>query len=251
MSVEVPPKILLLQARLPDDPMAAHEHQCFVDKAGLPAENIVCYDLCQGPPSAGELAKFDAMTVGGAGDFYVSRGDLPHFEAFLDFLRETVEQSFPTFASCFGYQCMMQALGGEIIYDPDNVEVGTYDITLTDDGAADELLGQLPRHFRAQLGHKDRAVSTPDGVLNLAGSELSPFQALRVTGRPVWAAQFHPELDRQTNLDRYKYYLEGYAVSLDEAELQKQFDAFDHSPETDTLMPRFLSLVFDWPPAGG
>jgi hypothetical protein len=32
------PKILLLQARRADDPMAGHEHDCFFDRSGLPAE---------------------------------------------------------------------------------------------------------------------------------------------------------------------------------------------------------------------
>ena len=227
--------------------MAKHEHQCFVAKSGLPADHVVCHDLCQGPPSKQKLARFDSLTVGGAGDFYVSKGDLPHFDAFLDFLRDIVASDFPTFASCFGYQSLVYALGGKIVYDPDNVEVGTYEVTLTDDGAEDELFSVLPRTFQAQMGHKDRATQKPAGIVNLAGSDRSPYQALRVTGRPVWASQFHPELDRETNLHRFRHYLEGYATAMAPDQLEAQFARFHDSPQTPQLIPRFLRLVFDWP----
>jgi hypothetical protein len=63
----------------------------------------------------------------------------------------------------------------------------------------------------------------------------------------VWASQFHPEVDGETYLHRFKYYVEGYAATMDSEELDAQFETFQPSPETPLLMPRFLSLVFDWP----
>ena len=53
----MPPTLLLLQARLPDDPMAAHEHQCFASQAGLPPDHVVCHDLLQGPPDLARLCR--------------------------------------------------------------------------------------------------------------------------------------------------------------------------------------------------
>ena len=35
------PRILLLQARDADDPMALHEHRCFAEQTGLPADSLV------------------------------------------------------------------------------------------------------------------------------------------------------------------------------------------------------------------
>ncbi len=239
----MPQTLLLLQARRADDPMAAHERQCFAAQAGLPVESVTCHDLCRAPPDLALLREYDALTVGGSGDYYVSRGDLPHFEEFLAFLREVVEMGHPTFASCFGYQCLAYALGGELIHDTENTEVGTYELALTEQGAGDPLFEMLPRTFNAQLGHKDRVLSLPEGVVNLASSELSPHQALRVEGKPIWATQFHPELDRETNLDRYFHYMQSYAEYMDEEEKVAAEQRFAESPEVSHLLPRFFELI--------
>jgi GMP synthase (glutamine-hydrolysing) len=245
MAKNAEPKILLLQARHGDDPMAVHEHECFVRQTGLHSDHVVGHDLCLGPPRKATLGGYDALMVGGAGEFSVAGGTLPHFEQTLDFLREVVEIGFPMFASRFGYQCFVVALGGEVTHDPGSAEVGTFEVEVTADGASDSLFSKLPRTFDAQLGHQDRTVKQPDGIPNLASSERCALQALRVPGRPIWATQFHPELDHEANRHRYLYYLDVYAgIAGDE---KKQEENFRESPETDLLLPHFLKLVLDWP----
>jgi GMP synthase (glutamine-hydrolysing) len=238
------PKILLLQARRNDDPMAAHELACFIARCGLPATHVVPHDLCAGPPTLARVREHDALMVGGSGDYYVSRGNLPHFDAFLDLLRTVVETGHPTFASCFGYQSLVEALGGEIIFDAANTEVGTYQLTLTPEGRADDLFGGLPDRFNAQLGRKDRAVALPEGVPNLAASQASPHQALRIPQKPIWASQFHPELDRTSNHERYRHYLDSYATHLSAEERATALERFKDSPEASGLLRRFVELVF-------
>ena len=77
-----------------------------------------------------------------------------------------------------------------------------------------------------------------------SGSEASPFQALRVPNKPIWASQFHPELDRRANEDRYRHYLEGYASHMSAEELEASLQRFDDSPEASGLLRRFVELVF-------
>lgn len=236
-------RILLLQARLSDDPMAEQEHRCFVSRTGLPREAIACHDLCAGPPTIAELERHDALMVGGSGEFYISKENLPEFDAFMEFLREVVERGRPAFFSCFGYQSLVRALGGSLIHDPPSAEVGTYELTLTEPGKADPLFGYLPERFMAQMGHKDRASRVPDGTLNLASSERSPYQALCIPGKPIWATQFHPELDRSTNLERFNRYQDKYGpLSGEECDAVRA--RFGDSPEASTLLSRFLELVF-------
>ena len=223
--------------------MAAHEHACFAERTGLPSSHVVVHDLCEGPPSLALVRAHDAMMVGGSGDFYVSRRDLPRFEAFLGLLRKVVAIGHPTFASCFGYQSLVVALGGEIVFDGDNTEVGTFELSLTASGREDELFGGLPDRFDAQLGHKDRAVRHPDDVPNLASSAASPYQALRIPGQPIWASQFHPELDREANADRFRHYLAGYAHHLSAAEQNEVLSGFRDSAEASGLLRRFVDLV--------
>ncbi len=237
-------KILLLQARRENDPSRIEERRSFAQKAGVDVNQIVPHDLLEGPPTLAEVRRHDALMIGDSGDFYVSKRNLHGFDSLLELLAEVAELGHPTFASCFGFQCMVAALGGEVIHDPRNTEVGTYRLTLTEKGRKDELFGALPLTFAAQLGRKDRAAKLPQGVENLAASPKAPFQALRIPGKPVWASQFHPELDRRTNRERFLIYLDGYSAHMSEEERAKALEQFEESPETSRLLSKFLQLVF-------
>jgi GMP synthase (glutamine-hydrolysing) len=237
-------RILLLQARNPGDPAKDEEVRSFAERTAVAAEQIVGWDLLQGPPTLAQVRRHDALMVGGSGEFFVSKRDLPDHQRSLDLLLEVVDRGYPTFASCFGFQCLVQALGGEVVYDPDNTEVGTFELTLTEDGRRDELFGHLPDRFLAQLGHKDRAAGPVGGLPTLAFSDRAPVQALRIPGKPIWATQFHPELARDTNLGRYERYLDSYAATLNPEELRESLKSFRESPATLDLLARFVRLVF-------
>lgn len=236
-------QVLLLQARYSDDPAKSEEMESFARTTGLGSESWRSHDLLTGPPTQATVDACDALMIGGAGDFYLTQGDLPHLDTTLEFLRQIVEDGRPMFASCFGYQCLVLALGGELIFDPQNAEVGTYQLHTTEHAPTDPLFDLLPEAFEAQLGHKDRALHPPVGTLNLAFSERCAHQALRVPDRPVWATQFHPELDRQTNFRRFQLYLEGYSGYLSPEEQERSHLRFRDSPDTWKLLPRFLELV--------
>lgn len=236
-------KILLLQARHADDAARLEERTSFAAMAGVAEAQVIPYDLLTSTPSLTEVRRYDVLMVGGSGDYYVSKGNLPNFQGVLDLLGEVTAVSHPMFASCFGFQLLVQALGGEIVYAPEQAEVGTYELSLTGDGRADELFSYLPDTFRAQLGRKDRASLLPNGVLHLAASANAPFQALRVPGKPIWATQFHPELTKATNLARFKRYMAGYASIMDQAEVAKTLARFDESPEANQLIRRFMQVV--------
>ena len=237
-------RVLLLQARHPDDPAKAEEVRSFAARCGLEPEQIVSHDLLTGPPPLRRLRQHDAMMVGGSGEFNVSTGDLPRHRETLDLLAEVAATGHPTFASCFGFQCMVEALGGEIVSDADNMEVGTWELKLTEAGREDPLFGQLPESFLAQLGHKERAADHVDGFPTLAFSDRVAVEALRIPGQPVWATQFHPELDRRANLGRYERYLDRYGGMMCPEERQRAVESFRDSPATMDLLERFLRLVF-------
>jgi GMP synthase (glutamine-hydrolysing) len=210
----------------------------------LDIEQIVPFDLLSSTLSFAEIRKYEALMIGGSGDFYVSKGNLPGYEDVLQILREVVDVGHPTFASCFGFQLLVAALEGEISYDESTMEVGTYRLTLTEAGKNDELFSRLPQKFLAQLGHKDRVEVIPPAVLNLATSANSPSQSIRVPGKPIWATQFHPELSAEENLRRFRQYISGYASMMKPEEIEETLARFEDSPETDSLIPGFLELVF-------
>ena len=236
-------KILLLQARQQNDAALHEERESFAKLSGLAVEQVVPYDLLHSTPTLIDIKRYDALMVGGSGDYYVSKGNLPGYTAVLDLLAAVVADGHPTFASCFGFQLMVEALGGKIINDPGSMEVGTYELSLSPEGAADELFCELPSTFMAQLGHKDRAKTLPPGVINLAGSKRAPFQALRVPGKPIWATQFHPELTRATNLGRFKIYLDGYAAAMEPELITQTLQRFAESPEANRLLTGFVQYL--------
>ena len=237
------PRMLLLQARTPGDPMLAHETRCFVDTLGVDPDTLSTHDLTTGPPAITKATRFDAVFIGGSGEFSVCKVNLPQQEAYLELLRELVARQRPMFCSCFGYHGLVRALGGEVSTDTARMEVGTYELRCSEEAADDALFGALPRRFMAQLGHKDLVTRPPEALINLASSELSPYQALRVPQAPIWAVQFHPELDYRTNLERFEYYIEQQAGYGDSAEAEAIRSRFRESPEASSLLRAFVELV--------
>jgi len=231
-------KIMVLQARYADDPMLEHERACFAAATGLEPSSFEWRNIVDGVPSLADVKAADALLIGGSGHFSVATPSADFFAPLNDLLRGVVEERHPTFGSCFGYQLLAAALGGEVIHDAERGEVGAFSVELTPEGKRDPLFGELPGSFVAQMGHLDRVVTLPSGVQNLVRSELCPYQALCVEGARIWATQFHPELDQGANLHRYRAYIERYSPSGDE-------DGFRSlpSPETSRLLPLFLELV--------
>ena len=219
--------------------MARHEQECFARALEVPLDKIVPVDLLSAVPQQADLEWADMVLVGGSGSFSTMDKE-PWIRDFFDFLdRVVVGQGFPTFASCFGFQALVLVGGGEMVKDPDNAEVGTFRIDLSDAGKTDPLLGLFSPGFDAQLGHKDRASRLPSGVANLASSERCPFQAMRLTGLPVVGTQFHPELDMEANVHRYEVYRAGYQGSAADDD-DDVLSRMRPSPEASQLMLRWV-----------
>jgi GMP synthase (glutamine-hydrolysing) len=240
-------RLLLIQARLPGDPVLSEERRSFADAARVALDAVESWNVVdRGAPRDDALEAYDGFLVGGSGDFLVSERNMPHIDETLRFLADVVDYGRPMFASCFGFQCLVEALGGEVVYDPDHAEVGTYDVTLTGEGRADRLFSQLPPSFAAQLGRKDRAERLPQGVVNLAYSEACPSQAFRVPGKPVWASQFHPELTEEANRGRFYRYLRNYRNVMAPGALRDTAASFRPSPEPHRLLSGFVrSMITD------
>ncbi|MCH9008276.1 gamma-glutamyl-gamma-aminobutyrate hydrolase family protein, partial [candidate division KSB1 bacterium] len=151
--------------------MLEHEVACFQEALEIARSQILPLNIVDAQPHTGLLDEVDVILVGGAGDYSVlDRSEFlpPFFQLFI----EICERGIPTFASCFGFQAMCLALGGEIIKDLENTEVGTFQLCLTEAGIGDDIFGILPETFCAQLGHKDRAAVLPADAINLATFDI-------------------------------------------------------------------------------
>ena len=235
-------RLTLLQCRNPEDPMRQQEVNTFRVVLNNPDYRISAVNILTETPDENLLKKTDAILVGGSGDYSVleNHSFLPPF---FNFLKTVCEVGFPTFASCFGFQAICQALGGEIIRDKKTAEVGTYDLYLTEEGKTDELFGELPTTFPGQMGHKDRASVLPPDTIPLAYSEKAPYQAYKLKDKPIYATQFHPELTMEQNRERFENYIEAYSNEEVYQEVETIRSSFRESKETYSLLPSFIEKI--------
>lgn len=235
------PRVLLLQARRPDDAALAHERLCFAERTALPTAAFMTVNMAVDDVEAALLEAVDVVFVGGAGHFSLAERNFEWFGDMMRLLESIIDRRIPMFASCFGFQALGLLFGGEVETVEEHAEVGTFPIELTEHGRQDPLFADLPPSFDVQLGHKDTVLTLPDRLQLLAGSERCPHQAFRVRGLPVVASQFHPELSYERNVERYVNYALEYNGIDDPAEAEaKARRELRPSPHPNGLLRRFL-----------
>jgi GMP synthase (glutamine-hydrolysing) len=145
--------------------------------------------VSQGRPSAN---RFDAVLVFG-GDMNVGEElEHPWLHDEYELLRGWVASGTPLLGVCLGAQTLAHALGGRVARAPEPL-VGFYETELADAGAADPVLGALPRRFEA-FNANAYTFEVPDGATELARAAVP--QAFRA-GSHAWGVQFHPEVRRE------------------------------------------------------
>ena len=229
----------LIQARNPADIARSEEVECFARQIGCSLNEIQTVNIATEIIELSCFGAADAVLIGGAGEFSVLDDD-PRVHRFIDAIGELCTMDRPVFASCFGFQAMVLALGGQVIKDVPNAEVGTYELQKTKAASADVIFGDFPETFRAQLGHQDRASVLPDSVINLAHSTRAPFQAIKIPNKAIYATQFHPELRAEDNALRFSRYMPIYGKLFGEAEAQARMDSHQPSPEANKILGRFF-----------
>ena len=189
--------------------MTRHERDCFAERAAIDPGEITLHFMVDESPTREKLTAYDAVLFGGSGAFSVL-DDVDWIHRTLDTLLEVIDLGQVAYASCFGFQGLALALGGTVTHDEARTEMGTTPLELTDAGRSCPLFSILPRQFRAQQGHHDHVTALPAGVVLLARNDNVEAQAFRVAGKPFWASQFHPELNLDRTLDRFRHYERHY-----------------------------------------
>ncbi len=235
-------RFLLFQVRNQDDPMRGQEIDCFARALQCDHKQIQVFSILQGVPTHEELDQVDMVLLGGSGDYSVAEGG-SWLSAALATMRELYDWSKPTFASCWGFQAMALALGGEVVTDMSRAELETATLHLSAAGQQDPVFGAMPQPFRALIGHQDIVDRLPVGAELLASTDRVPNQAFRIPGKPIYCTQFHPELTRDTYLERVRAYPE-YVEKI----AGVPYDAFaarcTEAPEAGTLIRRCVQLFF-------
>jgi GMP synthase (glutamine-hydrolysing) len=154
--------------------------------------------------------------------------------------RQVVAADFPFLGACYGIGTL-GTLDGGVVDRTWSEPIGAVTISLTDEGVIDPLLGQLPAHFDAFLGHKEAVSRLPRDAVRLASSHTCPVQAFRI-GANVYATQFHPELDVDSLVMRIETYRHFGYFEPDEGEELIRLARAAVVTEPPRILARFVEL---------
>lgn len=215
-------RFLVLQLR-PETEAADEEFGAFLARGGLAADEVHRLRLDRAPLPALSLDEYAGVIVGG-GPGCVS--DPPEtkdpLEArmegdILGLMPEVLARDVPFLGCCYGMGILGHCLGAPVGKGRYGEAIGGVDCTVTEAGAADPLLTDLPGRFRALVGHKEAVETLPDGAVHLVTSGPCPFQMIRA-GRNVYATQFHPEAQGENFANRIRIYRDRGYFAPDDAE---------------------------------
>ena len=164
--------------------------ELFADECTALGHELVGWEITrQGAPPANG---YDAVMVFGGDQNVGEEIEHPWLHEEYDALRRWVDARKPLLGVCLGAQTLAHALAAPVRRIPAGQLAGFYETELTDEGAADAVLGVLPRRFEA-LNANGHEFDVPSGAVELARGPGA--QAFRAGGR-AWAVQFHPEVRR-------------------------------------------------------
>ena len=202
-------------------------------------------------PKANEIS---GVVVTGSPAMVTERPDWS--EASARWLAELVrDDAVPVLGLCYGHQLLAHGLGGEVGPNPNGREMGTVDVTFSDDalsssspGAssiefdrADPLAPLFERGvFPAHMSHVESVLRPPPGARVLARTALDPHSVLAF-GPRQWGVQFHPEFDRPI-LRRYvearREILVGEGLDPD-----AMIDSSVETPDLTRVLRRFAEVA--------
>lgn len=234
-------KLLLIQIR-DDEQTRQEELSSFAQFCEVAESQFDIWNVFDQPHYDHQrLADYHAVLVGGSSEASVLEPErYPFVEDIQALLRECLQRKLPVFASCFGFQLAVLALGGEIFHHDQDFEMGTLPIRLTEAAQTDPLFSTMPDPFVAVSVHRDSAYQLPAGCINLAETNHC-VHALKVEGAPFWATQFHPEVDRAILVQRLSLFADKYTEGADQ--LRAVLDGAVETPESNALLGQFVERI--------
>ena len=234
-------KILLLQIR-DDANVRKEELESFAKYSELDLDQFEVLNVFDKPKfNSEELNGFDALYVGGASEANVLEPKKYEFvNDCIRLIKYAGDNSIPTFASCFGFQLAVLAFGGTILSKDSDYEMGSIPIRLTNLAEIDPVFKGTNDNFKALSIHRQYAIELPSNLDLLAYTDQC-LHSFKLRNKPLWAFQFHPEVDRATVFKRLAIYKEEYTNSEDE--FQSVLDSLVETPESHNLMLNFVNRV--------
>lgn len=237
---------LFLSAR-PEVEAVGPEYESVRRAMGVDASRLEHLRLDVEPLGDMRLDEYAGVVVGGSPYNVTTPEEHKHpvqrrVEADLARLAEAaLEVDHPLVFTCYGIGVLTRVLGGAV-GTLHGEAASAVEITLTDDGMADPLVGTLPRRFDALVGHKEATERLPDDAVLLASSAACPVQVYRV-GHRVYATQFHPEVSTHDFVARAQVYRHhGYFPASELRAVSERLSAASVT-EPQRMLRRFAELA--------
>ncbi len=237
------PRVLLIQVRRLTSPMAVHEQTCIRRRLAPRSHSLEVRNVFASRPDPAWTREIDVLLIGGSGSFSVHHPrSNPWVGPLRELLDDALSRELPGFGICFGHQLLGYHLGVPVVTDEEMAEVGTMEVSLTEEGKADPLFGPMGDSFAVHTGHSDHVMGVPEGAVLLATNEQVQTQAFRIGQGPFYSTQFHPDLTGEEAQARYRCYQQDMpnASPFDMALLSRFRTGLDHSAE---LLGRFFDLL--------
>lgn len=145
------------------------------------------------------LGQVDALVLsGGSPNIASEAGRMGNNGEYLD------KADFPILGICAGMQFMATHFGGTT-GPAVRAEFGRTRLFVDEE---DDLFRGIPREFDVWESHNDEVKNVPEGFQVLAHSDTCLVEAMRHQKRPLYALQFHPEVENTDfGVDVFKNFL--------------------------------------------
>jgi len=166
--------------------------------------------------------------------------NLPWSVKVAEWIPSLLEKEVPFLGICYGHQLLAHSLGGKVGFHPEGIEVGTVDINLLPECAADSLFRSLPSTLPVHVIHSQTVIILPKGAVRFAMTPFEPNHAFRV-GRCAWGVQFHPEY----TVDIMRSYIinEKEDLTREGINIRPVLYSIKETPASSSILRRFNEIV--------
>lgn len=146
-----------------------------------------------------QMGQVDALVLsGGAPDVASEAGRMGNNGEYID------KADFPILGICAGMQFMATHFGGST-GPAVRAEFGRTRLYVDEE---DQLFRGVPREFDVWESHNDEVKTVPEGFEVLAHSDTCRVEAMCSSKRPLYAVQFHPEVENTDHgMDIFRNFL--------------------------------------------
>ncbi|HQQ25272.1 MAG TPA: GMP synthase subunit A [Methanomassiliicoccales archaeon] len=146
-----------------------------------------------------QIGQVDALVLsGGAPDVASEAGRMGNNGEYID------KADFPILGICAGMQFMATHFGGST-GPAVRAEFGRTRLYVDEE---DQLFRGVPREFDVWGSHNDEVKTVPEGFEVLAHSDTCRVEAMCSSKRPLYAVQFHPEVENTDHgMDIFRNFL--------------------------------------------